>query len=278
MHKYLQKTIVKFLMLSQILFLSTLFFSGCTTKKIEVDPDDREKIHSFLNQLLFVNSSVYTLFGEKPISDMVIFIGAEDEIVKLTDADMIELTEEERKNMHPWDESLIDNWKIWKRYVDKIDSKNFIFNERLSIFSQSHLIYSIFNIKLVKEILCKYRKEFEKQTGGPFDSDKVISEYKDPESPFWEKIYTDHYLSGLLYGFGEENITYFLNKIETQERRSDCSEEDNPFATIDNLPIPIFAMSPQDKTCNKYREQRTKIQSIYQNKDIVDVTLKRLME
>ena len=105
----------------------------------------------------------------------------------------------------------------------------------------------------------------------------MINEFKNPSSYFWEQALKNHYLSGLLFGYGEENITYFLNRMATQNKKVQFSEDYNPSATVNNFPIPLFALCPEDKTAALYQKQREKIKSVYQDKNIIDVTIHRLM-
>lgn len=270
MHKYFKNSVNKTQIIIKFLFLCLFFFFGCTIKKPFIPLEDRDKIQSFLNQFLFVNTAVYTLFGDKPISEMLIFIGTKN--------DLMELTEEELKMAIPLDGSIVENWRVWKRYADKIHSKNFIITERPCFLDPSHAIYSLLNVKLVKEVLCQHRATFQEKIGRSFNVDKVIEEFKDPSSYFWKKAFEDHYLSGLLFGYGQENITHFLNHMKIQDKKIQFSDVYNPSATVNNFSIPSFALSPNDKTANLYSEQRTKIRSVYQYRNIIDVTIQRLTE
>lgn len=270
MHKSPKNNLLKPAIVLKILLFCICFFSACSTKKPTIETKNRPRIHSFLNHFLFVNGGAYTLFGDKPISEMLLFVGTED--------DLMELTEEELKRAMPRDDSIVEDWRIWKCYADKIPSKHFIIAERLCSFDPSHVIYAILNVDRVKEVLCKYRATFVEKIGAPFDSDQVIKEFKILHSSFWEQVFTDHSLSGLLFGYGEENIAYFSDHMENQEEENQFSDKYNPLATSKDFPIPIFAISSEDKTAAHYLEQRMKIQSIYRNKDIVDVTIQRLMQ
>jgi hypothetical protein len=237
---------------------------------MEINLEERDKIQSFLNQFLFVEGAVYTLFGDKPITQMLIFIG--------TDADLPVLSEEELKTAIPREDLSPETGPVWKHFVSKIPSKHFLFAERPCLRNPHFVLYSLLNIDRVKEVLSKHKLAFQKKTACSFDIDKVIQEFSDPHSSFWNQVFLDHYLSGLLYGFGEENIVHFLNRMEDQEIEARFSDENDDEATPSKFPIPIFAMSAQDKTSARYQEQRKIIQEIYRGKDIVDVTLRRFAD
>ncbi|MDE3046490.1 MAG: hypothetical protein KGJ02_07590, partial [Verrucomicrobiota bacterium] len=203
---------------------------------------------------------------DKPMSELLLFTGSPN--------DLMELTEEEKKTAISWDPTLVDHWKTWKRYADQLPSKRFILTERPCFFDPSHTIYAILNIKRTKELLSKHRLSFQKRTGLFFNTDAVIHEFKNPNSLFWEKVFKDHYLSGLLFGYGQENVAYF----DCEKALPTFSEKYNPSATPTNFSLPVFAISPTDQTTERYRQQRVQIQHIYQNQDMIEVTLHRLIE
>jgi hypothetical protein len=238
------------------------------TKKPIIGIEERLKIQAFLNHFLFIQGGVYSLFGDKPITEIFIFIGGE--------ADLMPLTEEQLKTALFYDHSLADNWRAWKRFTEKLHTRRFIFAEHPCNSDPSQVTYLLLNVKRVKEVLEKHRLAFQSKTGYLFDTDKVIEEFRNPTSLFWEQAFSDHYLAGLLYGYGEENISNFLD--HNQDGKRESSDQYDPFATAANFPIPRFAVSAQDKTSARYREQRKTIQAVYQDKDIVDVTIRHLLE
>jgi hypothetical protein len=128
-----------------------------------------------------------------------------------------------------------------------------------------------------KEILQQYQSEFQTKTAMQFDAEKVIQQFIDPASCFWNKVLADHYLTGLLFGYGEENIKHFVDRIKKQERASQFSDEFDPSATSAKFPIPVFAVSAGEKTTSRYRKQKKRIQKEYRDKDIVEITLHRLV-
>jgi len=189
-------------MISKIIFLCILF-SACTTRKSETTPVERQKIQAFLNQFLFVEGAVYALFGDKPISQMLVFIG--------DDADRAQLSAEQLKTAIFVDDSTVVNWRAWRHFIRKLPSKHFILAERPCVRDAQHVIYSLLNVRQVKDVLAEHKLAFEQKTGGHFNIDQVIQQFKDPQSSFWSKAFADHYLSGLLFGYGEENIVHFID-------------------------------------------------------------------
>jgi len=268
MHERLRSVGVTLTMVRKIILICTFFFTSCMTKKKEIHIEERRKIQSFLSQFLFAEGAVYSLFGDKPITQMLIFIGS--------DADRAELSEEQLKKATFVNDSMTENVRAWNRFIHKIQSKRFIFAER-PCRDPHHIIYSLLNIERVKAVLCKYNLDFTKKIGESFEMNKVIEEFRDPQSYFWKRVLEDHYLSGLLFGYGEENISHFLNGMDT-EIENQFSDQTDQLVTQNKFPIPIFAVSSQDKTSAHYRKQRLAIQKIYQDKDIVDVTVGRLLE
>lgn len=107
---------------SQILFFCILFFFSCTTKKPVINIEERHKIQSFLHRFLFVEGAVFSLFGDKPLSAVVIFTGDED----ILD----DLTEEELRTAVFIDDSIREDWQMWRCFTARMPSKNFLFAER----------------------------------------------------------------------------------------------------------------------------------------------------
>ena len=247
-----------------------LFFSSCTTKKPAISVEERPKIQSFLNRFLFVEGAVFSLFGDKPLSAMVLFTGNEDILE--------DLTEEELRTAVFIDDSICEDWQAWKDLTARMPSKNFLFAERPCVGDPHHVLYFLMNVGRVKEILHENRLAFQTRTGTQFESDKVIRDFSNPKSIFWDRVFEDHYLSGLLFGYGEENIAHFLGRTIDRKSSRQFSDEFDAAATSTKFSIPILAVSEQDKTSARYREQRKKIQSIYLGKDIVNVTIKRLTD
>jgi hypothetical protein len=268
MHKHSLGVGLKVVSVSQILILCILVFSACTTKRPAIDVEERHKIQSFLNRFLFVEGAVFSLFGEKPLSAMLIFTGNEHILAGLS--------EEELETTVFIDDSIREDWQAWKHFAHRVPSKNFVFAERPCLRDPYHVLYFLMNVERVKEILHRHHLAFQTKTGARFDSDKVVHEFGNPRSSFWSQVLADHYLTGLLFGYGEENITHFLDRITDQEGDRQFSDEFDASATPTKFPIPMFAISSEDKTAARYREQRKRIQSEYCGKDIVDVTIKRL--
>lgn len=212
---------------------------------------------------------MFSLFGDKPLTDMLIFMGKESDLAALSEDEIIAATFT--------DASIREDWKTWKCIAHQIPSKSFVFVERSCPQDHDLVFYCVMNVKQTKKILLVYRKVFEEKTGISVDPDKMIQEFKNPESSFWRRVFADHYLSGLLYGFGEENVAYFLTHQSFDEEKSFSDEPDN-FATSIKFPIPIYAMSVDDKTAPRYRDQRKIIQNIFRNKEIVDVTIQKLLD
>lgn len=254
--------ILKFL----ILFLA--IFTGCA--RTPPNHSNLKKIETFLNEFLFVEGGVYTLFGDKPVTEMAIFIGSNE--------DLIELTPEQSLAATPLDPSIAKNWETWKHHIAKLPLKTFILHDRSCPSDPTLRFYSIVNTQAVRDLLHKHKKAFQDITGIDFNEDAIIDEFTSDTSSFWQKAFQDHYLMGLLYGFGEENALYFAKQIATNQTLIRFSAKEDPFASMHQFPIPSFALSPEDTMTDHYQQQRTKIERLYRNKNMVEVSVQRLTE
>jgi hypothetical protein len=89
------------------------------------------------------------------------------------------------------------------------------------------------------------------------------------------KVFANHYLSGLLHGYGEENCEHF-QQILNGEVKPNFSEKFEGLVTEKSFPLPIFAVAKNETMINKYEQQRKHIQQIYQNKNFFKTTLEFL--
>lgn len=264
---------LKIQILGKQLFIFYFFFAACSKNAPIPYPQDieREKIEGFLSQFLLEEGGIYTLFGDKPITDICFFIGTSEDI------SLEGLSDEAMKRVVYIDnESNLENWNVWKKYTQSIAYKQFCFIEVPCPADPLHVLYVMLNLKEVKKIICQYEKEFWSRIG--VNLQNFEEEVKNPKSFFWKKILTDHYLMGLLHGYGEKNSIYFGKLLENLGSPIPFTELRGPFSP-DNFPLPVYASSQQgDSKKRSYEKQREKIKKIYKNKDFVEVTLKRLTQ
>ncbi len=244
-----------------IIFLN-LFLSSCSSS-------NERRSEAFLKKLLLEEGGIYTLAGDKPITDILIFIGSQDDICLEC------ISSESLEKLEYIDDCTLENWNSWKQYAKNRNFSNFRFIERPSPHDTLHIMYLLVNIKNLKSILEKYKTKFSEETGLDYPVEQILSEIEDPKSIFWDRAFENHYLSGLLHGYGEENSRYFT-RVAKGEVKPVFSDHQNRTVSNEKFPLPIFAITDDDQQCEKYKEQRIKIQQIYRNKNFLKKTLELL--
>ena len=231
---------------------------SCNTNTAET-----AKAEKFLEEFLFQEGGCYTLFGDKPITSMLIFRG------KMDDSSLKDLSSEALKTLAFVDYKTAENFEAWKKNSKKLHAHNFFFVDiQLQSDPTCSTVYLV-NIEEAKKVFEKNIDLFLAKLKIP-DWEMLLHELKNSNADLWNRIFSDHYLAGLFYGFGIENIEVFCR--ENKNRIFSESFED--VASKRNFPIPIYAISKKDKTSSKYREQREKIKKKYKSKRIIEVTIK----
>ncbi|MBX9744325.1 MAG: hypothetical protein K2X08_03840 [Chlamydiales bacterium] len=199
------------------------------------------------------------------MTDLLIFCGKEENI------SLDELPEETLQQVYYKEDFTLDHWKTWCKYIEESKFRNYLFITRSSPFDASYLIYALINIKTFKELFLKYEHNF-KKIDPSITFDRALEELDQPDSVFWNSVFKDHYLCGLLYGYGESNAKHFTETIISHKNPQNFSE---------NLPdelikLPIYALSEIDTQTTHYKNEKKRIEKIYQGKDSIQVTLNQL--
>ena len=162
------------------------------------------------------------------------------------------------------------NYKSWKEYLKKVEHKNFMFVEIPHEDDPTCTFLYFVNCQSVRNIYDENREIFTKKTS--LSSNEFIKELSKPNINLWRKVFRDHELAGLLYGYGVENIESF-HKVEK-------TFSEKPYGEVSqkHFPIPIFSISKKDKTSEKYKRQRKEIKSYYQKEGLLKGTLKLLQK
>jgi hypothetical protein len=147
---------------------------------------------------------VYTLAGDKPMTDTLIFIGTKNDI------SFDGLKAESLKKIEYVEDHTLENWHAWKLYSKNLKSDRFQFVERPSPYDPLHVMYILINLESSQAALTKYRDIFSSETEMDYSVEQIMSELSDSKSAFWNRVFSNPYLSGLVHGYGEENSRHFL--------------------------------------------------------------------
>ncbi len=245
-----------------------------------VAPEDKARVELFLKHALIEECGIYTLLGSKPMTGVSIApIIDEQEKKKLYSAQ----TEQFRKyisfaKFRPTREDARKLWNDWKKMEHKYLGDQFFIQEDKD-FGDGLLV----NVLTVTYILEKYYEDFEKIIGEPFDPEKVVYRIGDGLDSLWKKIKKNHYLLGLLFGFGEKNSKYFnwekKKKIHYPQRRSSCfspagSGMPAHELQIEDLDLPAFvSYQVIDEQVEKYRMERDRCIELFKGKDFCELAV-----
>ncbi len=246
----------------QSFFLFNVFLTACSS-------ETENESEAFLRKILLEEGGVYTLLGDKPITDLLIYKGGEESI------SLEGLSRESLEKIEYGDDSTFKDWNSWKKFSKKLNFKNFRFVERPCLNDPSYVMYLLVNIETLKKLLQEYNSLFSNEILKNFNIDQVINELDNPKSIFWNEAFKNHYICGLLHGYGEENSAHF-KRIMSGEIKASFSEKFEDSITQDNFPLPIFAVADNESMVKKYRQQRSHIQKIYRDKNFLKTTLEFL--
>lgn len=240
-----------------ICFLSIIYLGGCAGSRGFYCDNNRVALKAFFSELMIEEGGIFTLMGSKPLTEVY------------------------------WDQKKgkMDQWELVEREVHL--SGNFLLIQG----KESHWLeggkkieldrVSFVNVKQTVCVLEDYYDAFSSLVGFEFDPLEVVLEMKQG-SRFWDRLKEsrNHYLWGLLYGFGEKNAHAFHQKYSGKGDKmvEYCSyQEEVDVPSIKELLIPWFvSFSREDPVIQKYRDERSKIQEVYRGHDFLTKTLELL--
>lgn len=244
------------------LFICVLFLtSGSKEMNVRGSAEDRVLAEAFLEELLFANAGCYTLFGDKPVTEMLLV----REVPPLGF-----LPQETLDALEYIDSHTAENWDAWRMLVGSLNFDNYFFLE-LPLEPGSYTILFV-NMKELMKVFNSCQEQILSVTNLSC-LDEVVKKCREGDVACWQSLFKNHYLAGMMYGFGEENIQEFCMGNNPKK----FSAEPIMGATSTNFTIPTFAVSPDDKTCSKYEKQREQIKEIFRDKKVLSVTIDKLL-
>lgn len=272
-------------LLSLTFFLFLIFDSRILKKRKE----DGESLTCFLTNVMIRENGIYTLLGSKPMTTFNIDSGAlpyskedmlslyeniisENPTLKgnLSFSDYQKTVSEALEKKYLKHEEL---WHSWMKEYGTKRNKRFVFCSIKSPYGDRSEGLFI-NIPVTTYILSKYQDLIQKRIGFSFDPYTVLNEVSSENSVFWEKIFKDHVIMGILLGYGERNA--FIWELEDNLNESlqckpiNATINDSEYSkilvkeevTIDDLLIPLFvSFSQYDPEIERYQQERKFIMS-----------------
>lgn len=265
-----------------------LIFSSCgkqeeISKKYDLTQDERVWMEQFFKTVMIDNSSIYTLWGSKPVTSIPLLLYTQEEMEDWYNS----LSEEEKKEVVKVPHDFFsENWQKWEKISSRFPMGRYrFFKKEFPEQPKVQLVYFI-DIAKVALTLEKHYDIFKRCNGMDFDPiQEAFNMSKGSE--FWDNNSSNQALIGLLYGFGLQNSLFFdwryndklSEHVGFQESLqfhfSDTCQYDSD---LKNLKIPVFATYSllKDPIIKRYQEERREIQKIYRGKDFLDFTLQQM--
>jgi hypothetical protein len=261
------------------------------TQGWSIEPHERKWLEKFFNDIMLHESAVYTLFGSKPMTMIVLDHTPEEKIQAIIE----EMSEEEKKELFFLDEpyDLPDNWKKWEKISSRFPILNYLFFKKVR--EDNPLLEDVYfvNIRQTAFTIEENYELFKKYVDEDFDPLEAVFEIGDERSAFWKATAQNSTLLGILYGFGKKNAQCFDWKYWSY------SEDNKPLraftdslsftfssnikeyktVSLKHFGLPCFASfssQGKDEIVKKYESERKAIQRHYKGKDFVAETLRKL--
>ena len=306
----LKKNVI--LNLSKFFFLLLIFFTSCSSEleqrgriqksthfEIETSAEDKKWMGKFFTDFFLKGGAIYTLFGSKPMSQITIDTASENEwlesavtyLWKEEEGRKKEIIDQIKQQHQEYD--LLQNWEKWMAWRKKYPHSHFLFAKRPVDENETLFDAYIVNAPEVAWTLQKHYSLFSRELKMDFDPFEATLEFEDPNSVFWERIFSNHLLQGVLHGYGERNAYFFSQRLALEAERgkdfhvcmfdsSSSGKNKRDGDTIETLQLPLFrSYEPvygEDPVIAKYEKERRVIQQLLRKKDFVEEALSKLFK
>lgn len=289
-----------FFILCVPLFLVTIFSLGsCSSKKQPLlsaclTAEEKKDLDFFFRLLIFENYGAFVLFGSKPLCEMFISdtectAGDEafqqwfDSLPEQKKAEIKAKIKNKVEDDPVYERNPYRGWLAWEKVQKKIEMKHYIL--RIApLRGPSGYEVMLANTERTALTMQENYEIFREASGMEFQPFQVIRELINPNALFWKNIFSlpNHLAKGLLFGFGLKNsqlghqrFSHHLEKDSTEHIVSTTRVEFGS-GSPSNFNIPLFGTVLGDETIEKYKKEKVEIEKIYEGKDLVEVTLRRL--
>lgn len=277
-------------------FLTILVFaSACNSAQdnvhassspFEVSREEKVWMEKFFRDLLFEELGAFTLWGSKPITEIVLYT---------SEAEMATSYENLTENEDCYISEKYDlpkNWEKWEKISSRFPMKRYLlFKSHTSEDENASFVYFVDVLKTAA-LMQDHYDLFRKAVGFDFHPLEVVLEMPNPHSRFWKKMARAKdrsLLWGLLFGYGKINsYTFHWKYFDCPESCSSYAEAlPNKFSnpspkgrvhiSAENFTIPPFvSFEKDDEMIQRYQKERDEIKAVYKGKDFLDLTLRKL--
>ena len=300
--------------------LNKYFFKSIPAKHV----NQQNPTTLFLENLMVREGGLFTLLGSKPVTEFDIQSVVEESEQDLIESyenlrSFLEKTENEKgfpekektainehgvtlpsfkdyKSQYEKHKEMLaslDKKKLWEDWIKKnktLDPKFLIFS-RVSPYAEEDMGLFV-NIPNLVYTLHHYYEIFSTRTQIEFDPSFEASQIIDSQSIFWDKIFKDHFLTGLIFGYGERSAFLYdwsnkhLSTVEIEKRfffnndakisqRLHLQNKSN--ISPSDLPLPtFFHFGICDPTELKYKAEKKEIAAFFQAENYIAIILELL--
>ena len=277
------------------LLLAIIFlFNACTSSpkqpsQFEVSIEEKQWMEKFFKDLLFLEGGAFTLWGSKPVTEIVLYHYSEEEMSSMLSG----ASKEETENCYVEDNyDLPGNWEKWEKIQSRFPIKKYLlFRSKFDDDGKASFVYFVDILKTAALIQSNYEL-FRRAVEFDFHPFEVVLDMQNRNSPFWQKIRDSKespLLWGLLFGFGKMNsLAYYWKHFDCPQSCEDLLESypfqfsnPNPRGQVrlseNNFLIPRFiSFSEDDEVVSGYKEERERIKKAYKGGDHIQVILNQL--
>lgn len=266
-------------------------------EEIALRADDRVWMSEFIEEVFLDGAMLYTLFGTKPMSGITICIATEEECIATCQHHLNTLSEVEKDKLlaeihascvNDTSYKNFQNWLDWKK---NYKHPSFLFRATLSD-CKHYLLVDMLNVQEAVWILKKHYEIFYTEIGSNFDPITAALDFENPKSMFWEKVFSNHYLTGILYGFGERNAYFFsifVRQLNENVSKDSCLtlnshlnilQDPCEVITKENLNIPcyrsFYSQLSEDPVTTNFKKEKVLIEDMLKDKDLTVEILRRI--
>lgn len=259
----------------------------------QIPEKDREELKLLFTRFIRSGDFAYTIFGDKAISFASI---EQPSLLKMTLKGIPKC-----KLYTQW-----NKWNIWKKYEKLFPIKKFLFIEECSPFNTDiNHIYLICKPTFVKNVNQNIAL-FQNILGKGVTGESLLNKIKF-SGKLRSTILNNELLLGILLGYGRHNSTlynereriiklcnqyknvllYSSKKLKMLKNKEDSMTEIlqtwgdvNPFFQLVSTPQFVADIDHPETIAlqNKYYRMKRDINNIYQNRDLLDITLTALIK
>lgn len=235
--------------------------------------EEKKQLEKHLRYFFFFDAFAFTLFGDKPITTHTYYYDPGVPCKNCCDPDL--------------DNELF--WQLWQKACKTYETEKYLFQRysyKRTLDSRCETIkgYILVNKTALNDCLEKYQEDFKTYLGRVISEQEILDSIRKNQGIFYESIYSNEFLIGMLFGFGRGNAWKYCNQENAGKKRmqSFCPPKiTHPFFhSVTMMPqfAADFTLEETQSLYRKYRRQLKEIRKEYRGRDFLEATIAKFME